>query len=56
MTPLSEDVSSKNIVLKDVKFAASDKDFLNILDHEIKQTEQNVKEMNDRFDQIQART
>lgn len=61
-------LSQQNIVLKDIQFSSKindkykkaqlkdiDKDFLNRLDEEIKQTEQSVKQMNDRFDQLQIR-
>jgi len=57
--------SQRNIIIKEASFVqskekidlpdriidASDSDFLNKLDAEIRETEQNVKKMNSRFDQ-----
>jgi hypothetical protein len=54
-TPMSDALNNQNIVLKDIRFA-NNKDFLNQLDEEIKQTELSVKQMNDRFDQLQIRS
>lgn len=42
--------SKEKIDLPDRIIDASDSDFLNKLDAEIRETEQNVKEMNSRFD------
>ena len=54
-TPMSDALTNQNIVLKDIRFK-NNKDFLNQLDEEIKQTEMSVKQMNDRFDQLQIRS
>ena len=53
---VTSDISTKNIVLKEVNFSRdaaaqmNNKDFLNQLDEEIKITEENVKHMNERFE------
>ena len=64
LTPKSNnshsDISTKNIILKDVNFSQdvpnlNNQDFLNRLDEEIKMTEESVKQMNERFTQLQIK-